>query len=93
MFSSFWILANNSCMQVPIGHTIVEGKIMSADRKEIALGPIQLVRRPHMLPAAFLTSAMSIAATGAWYLVRYYVFLAKPAWIVVRHLAERKGAP
>ncbi len=28
MFSSFWILANNSWMQVPIGHTIVDGKII-----------------------------------------------------------------
>ena len=26
MFSSFWILANNSWMQVPVGHTIVDGK-------------------------------------------------------------------
>ena len=25
MFSSFWILANNSWMQVPLGHTIVDG--------------------------------------------------------------------
>ena len=28
MFSSFWILANNSWMQVPVGHTIVDGKII-----------------------------------------------------------------
>jgi len=70
MFSSFWILANNSWMQVPLGHTIVDGKIIPADWREIVLGPIQLVRWPHMLLAAFLTSAMSIAATGAWYLLR-----------------------
>jgi cytochrome bd ubiquinol oxidase subunit I len=70
MFSSFWILANNSWMQVPIGHTIVDGKIIPADWQEIVLGPIQLIRWPHMLLAAFLTSAMSIAATGAWYLLR-----------------------
>lgn len=70
MFSSFWILANNSWMQVPIGHTIVDGKIIPSDWREIVLGPIQMVRWPHMLLAAFLTSAMSIAATGAWYLLR-----------------------
>ena len=29
-----------------------------------------MVRWPHMLLAAFLTSGMSIAATGAWYLLR-----------------------
>jgi cytochrome d ubiquinol oxidase subunit I len=70
MFSSFWILANNSWMQVPIGHTIVDGKIIPANWREIVLGPIQMVRWPHMLLAAFLTSAMTIAATGAWYLLR-----------------------
>ena len=31
MFSSFWILANNSWMQVPLGHSIVDGKIIPAD--------------------------------------------------------------
>jgi len=70
MFSSFWILANNSWMQVPIGHTIVDGKIIPSDWRAIVLGPIQVVRWPHMLLAAFLTSGMSIAATGAWYLLR-----------------------
>jgi cytochrome d ubiquinol oxidase subunit I len=28
MFSSFWILANNSWMQVPVGHTILGGRII-----------------------------------------------------------------
>jgi cytochrome bd ubiquinol oxidase subunit I len=70
MFSSFWIMANNSWMQVPVGHTIVDGKIIPADWPEIVLGPIQLVRWPHMLLGAFLTTAMSVAATGAWHLLR-----------------------
>ena len=70
MFSSFWILANNSWMQVPVGHTVVDGHIIPADWYQIVLGPVQLVRWQHMLLAAFLTSAMSISATGAWYLLR-----------------------
>lgn len=70
MFSSFWILANNSWMQVPVGHAIVDGKIVPADWMQIVLGPVQMVRWPHMLLAAFLTSAMCVAATGAWYLLR-----------------------
>ena len=57
MFSSFWILANNSWMQVPLGHTIVDGKIIPADWLQIVLGPVQMVRWPHMLLAALLTSA------------------------------------
>jgi cytochrome d ubiquinol oxidase subunit I len=70
MFSSFWILANNSWMQVPLGHTIANGTIIPADWMQIVLGPVQMVRWPHMLLAAFLTSAMCVAATGAWYLLR-----------------------
>ena len=70
MFSSFWILANNSWMQVPLGHTIVDGKIIPADWREIVLGPVMMVRWPHMLLAAFLTTGMCVAATGAWYVLR-----------------------
>ena len=70
MFSSFWILANNSWMQVPLGHTIVDGKIIPADWWKIMLGPVMMVRWPHMLLAAFLTTGMCVAATGAWYVLR-----------------------
>ena len=57
MASSFWILANNSWMQVPVGHEIVDGKIMPGDWLAIMLGPVLLVRWLHMLLAAFLTTA------------------------------------
>jgi cytochrome d ubiquinol oxidase subunit I len=70
MFSSFWILANNSWMQVPLGHTIVGGKIIPADWWTITTGPIMRVRWPHMLLAAFLTTGMCVAASGAWYTLR-----------------------
>jgi cytochrome d ubiquinol oxidase subunit I len=70
MFSSFWILANNSWMQVPVGHEIVDGRIVPADWREIVLGPVMMVRWPHMLLAAFLTTAMCVSATGAWYVLR-----------------------
>ena len=70
MFSSFWILCNNSWMQVPLGHTIVDGKIIPADWWAITTGPIVRVRWPHMLLAAFLTSGMCVVATGAWYALR-----------------------
>jgi cytochrome bd ubiquinol oxidase subunit I len=70
MFSSFWILCNNSWMQVPLGHTIVNGKFVPDDWWAITTGPIVRVRWPHMLLAAFLTTGMSIIATGAWHLRR-----------------------
>jgi cytochrome d ubiquinol oxidase subunit I len=70
MLSSFWILCNNSWMQVPLGHTVVEGRLVPADWWTITTGPIVRVRWPHMLLAAFLTTGMSVIATGAWYLLR-----------------------
>jgi cytochrome d ubiquinol oxidase subunit I len=70
MFSSFWILANNSWMQVPLGHSIVNGKILPANWWAIVTGPVMMVRWPHMLLAAFLTTGMCIAGCGAWYILR-----------------------
>jgi cytochrome bd ubiquinol oxidase subunit I len=70
MFSSFWILANNSWMQVPLGHAVVDGRIVPADWWAIVTGPIMRVRWPHMLLAAFLTTGMCVTATGAWYVLR-----------------------
>ncbi len=68
--SSFWIMANNSWMQVPVGYTIIDDQIIPTDWKEIIGGPIFLMRWLHMLFAAYLTTAMSVTATGAWYLLR-----------------------
>jgi cytochrome bd ubiquinol oxidase subunit I len=70
MFSSFWILANNSWMQVPLGHAIVDGKIVPDSWWAITTGPIVRIRWPHMLLAAFLTTGMSVVATGAWHMLR-----------------------
>ena len=71
MFSSFWIMANNSWMQVPVGHAVVDGRIVPTDWWAIVAGPVMQVRWPHMLLGAFLTTGMSIIATGAWYLLRH----------------------
>jgi cytochrome d ubiquinol oxidase subunit I len=70
MFSSFWILCNNSWMQVPLGHAFVDNKIVPDDWWAITTGPIVRVRWPHMLLAAFLTTGMSVVATGAWHMLK-----------------------
>lgn len=70
MFSSFWILCNNSWMQVPLGHSIVNGKFIPADWWSIVSGPVVRVRWPHMLLAAFCTTSLCVAATGAWYALK-----------------------
>ncbi len=57
-------------MQVPLGHAVVDGKLVPDDWWTITTGPIVRLRWPHMLLAAFLTTGMSVIATGAWYLPR-----------------------
>jgi cytochrome d ubiquinol oxidase subunit I len=44
MASTFWIIANNSWMQVPVGHKIVDGKIIPSDWLAIVGGPVFLIR-------------------------------------------------
>ncbi|MFY9640205.1 MAG: cytochrome ubiquinol oxidase subunit I [Rhodomicrobium sp.] len=69
--SAFWILANNSWMQVPVGYAIdSKGAYAPNDWAKIVFSPVLWVRFPHMLIASFLTGAFAVAATGAWYLLR-----------------------
>src|SRR6201989_955315 len=69
-FSAFWIMVNNSWMQVPVGYVVENGVFVSDDWAKIIFSPVVWVRFPHMLLASYLTGAMCVAATGAWYLLR-----------------------
>src|SRR6202044_189727 len=69
-FSAFWILVNNSWMQVPVGYVMDHGVAVPDDWAKILFSPVVWVRFPHMLLAAYLTGAFCVAATGAWYLLR-----------------------
>lgn len=68
--SAFWILCNNSWMQVPVGYAIENGMFVPTDWAAIILSPVQWVRFPHMLLASLVIGAFCVAATGAWYLLR-----------------------
>ena len=68
--SAFWIMANNSWMQVPVGYVVENGTFIPNDWFRIIFSPVLWVRFPHMLLAAYLTGAFCVAATGAWYLLR-----------------------
>src|SRR6202048_3407131 len=68
--SAFWIMANNSWMQVPVGYVIENGRFVPNDWFKITLSPVLWVRFPHMILAAYLTGAFCAAATGAWYMLR-----------------------
>jgi Cytochrome bd-type quinol oxidase, subunit 1 len=69
-FSAFWIMANNTWMQVPLGAELIDGRYVPTDWRSILGSWVLWVRFPHMLLGAYLTTAFCIAATGAWYLLR-----------------------
>ena len=68
--SAFWIMVNNSWMQVPVGYVVQNGAFVPDDWTKIVLNSVVWVRFPHMMLAAYLTGAFCVAATGAWYLLR-----------------------
>lgn len=69
-FSSFWIMVNNTWMQIPVAYSEVGGKFVPVDWTEILFGGVVLIRITHMLLAAYLTTAFCVAATGAWFMLR-----------------------
>ena len=69
--SSFWILVNNSWMQVPTGfETTPDGLFVPTSWFDIIFNGVVWVRFPHMILAAYVTTAFCVAATGAWHLLR-----------------------
>src|SRR5467141_3604755 len=69
-FSAFWIMTINSWMQVPVGYVVENGVFGPDDWTKILFNSVVWVRFPHMLLVAYLTGAFSVAATGAWYVLR-----------------------
>src|SRR6201982_1938257 len=68
--SAFWIMTNNSWMQVPVGYVVQNGVVAPEDWTKIIFNSVVWSRFPHMLLAAYLTGAFCVAATGAWYRLR-----------------------
>src|SRR6201999_1549144 len=60
--SAFWIMVNNSWMQVPVGYVVENGAFVPQDWTKIIFSPVVWVRFPHMLLASFLTGAFCVAA-------------------------------
>jgi len=68
--SAFWIMINNSWMQVPVGYVEQNGLAVPVDWLKIIFNEVAMVRFVHMLLAAYLAGAFCVAATGAWYMLR-----------------------
>jgi cytochrome d ubiquinol oxidase subunit I len=69
-FSAFWIMVNNSWMQVPSGYSLENGVFVPNDWIRIVFNSVVWSRFPHMLFASYLTGAFCVASTGAWYILR-----------------------
>src|SRR5438445_212500 len=69
--SAFWIMANNTWMQVPVGYVIENGQFVPNDWSKITLKPVLWVRFPHMVLAASVTGAVFATEPGAWLRIRF----------------------
>jgi len=68
--SAFWILALNSWMQTPAGHTVVDGKLIAASWLGVIFNPSFPYRLAHMLLASGITAAFVVAGLSAWRLLQ-----------------------
>ena len=69
--SAYWIMVNNSWMQYPTGYSLAaNGVFIPDDWSAILFSEAVRTRFPHMVLAAYVTSAFCVAATGAWYMLR-----------------------
>ncbi|MBI1187877.1 MAG: cytochrome ubiquinol oxidase subunit I [Alphaproteobacteria bacterium] len=71
LMSAFWILAANSWMQTPQGFTTAaDGTLVATRWLDVIFTPSFPSRFVHMTFAAYLTTAMVVAATAAFALLR-----------------------
>ncbi|RYZ07307.1 MAG: cytochrome ubiquinol oxidase subunit I, partial [Comamonadaceae bacterium] len=70
LISATWILASNSWMQTPQGHEIIDGRVVPVDWLKVIFNPSFPYRLVHMVGAAFLATALMVAGSAAWHLLR-----------------------
>lgn len=70
LISATWILASNSWMQTPQGFEIIDGRVVPTDWLAVIFNPSFPYRLVHMSIAAFLATALFVAASAAWHLLR-----------------------
>ena len=71
LISAFWILSANSWMQTPQGFRIgTDGLLYPTSWLQVIFNPSFPFRFVHMITAAYLTTAFTVAGIGAFYLWR-----------------------
>ncbi|MBY0332937.1 MAG: cytochrome ubiquinol oxidase subunit I [Acetobacteraceae bacterium] len=69
--SAFWIIAANSWMQTPTGHSVAaDGTFMPDDWWAIIFNPSFPYRFLHVVIATYLTTALIVGAVAAFHLLR-----------------------
>lgn len=70
LISAFWIMSANSWMQTPAGFELRHGVFFPVDWWRVIFNPSFLVRLPHMVLAAFISTAMVVGGVSAVYLLQ-----------------------
>jgi cytochrome d ubiquinol oxidase subunit I len=71
LMSAFWILSANSWMQTPSGFRVgADGLLYPTNWLAVIFNPSFPYRFAHMVTAAYLTTAFTVAGIGAFYLWR-----------------------
>ena len=71
LFSAFWIISANSWMQYPVAFSVLpDGRLIATDWVAVIFSPSFPLRLAHMVLAAFLSTALVVAAASAWRLLR-----------------------
>jgi len=71
LLSAFWILAANSWMQTPAGYAVNDvGQFVPTDWPAIIFNPSFPYRLAHMVLAAYLATALVVAAGAAYHLLK-----------------------
>ncbi len=71
LISAFWILSANSWMQTPQGFSInADNQFVPEDWMVIIFNPSFPYRLVHTVLGAYLTTALTVGAVGAWHLLK-----------------------
>lgn len=70
LISATWILASNSWMHTPQGYEIINGQVIPVDWLAVIFNPSFPYRLVHMTLAAYLATALMVAASAGWHLLR-----------------------
>ena len=70
LLSAFWIMSANSWMQTPAGYALHDGVFYPRDWWQVIFNPSFMVRLPHMVLAAFISTAMVVGGVSAVFLLK-----------------------